>query len=123
MKQVAGTILMTDGESTQFLVTRDDKTGAYQFFKTPVMAGKTALASILEQMRDLLAIELDDLRLSELTTCEVNHEDISLFVFDHLAISPELQDQVIKAGLSFVDGSQLHDLFHDVKIDAAPVFD
>ncbi|MCF6161998.1 MAG: hypothetical protein LKG79_11690 [Furfurilactobacillus sp.] len=121
MKQVAGTILTINDGTPSFLVTKNE--GNYGFFCTKVLEDKTALASILECLHDALEVDLEQLRLSELTTCEIAEANVSLFVFDHLQITSELKQRALEQGLDFVQGDQLHTLFHDVKFDSAPVFD
>ncbi|GEK29250.1 hypothetical protein [Furfurilactobacillus siliginis] len=123
MKQVAGTILSIDDGTPSFLVTVDQATGKYGFFNTTVSEDKTALASVLDELHNDLAIDLESLRLSELTTCELDAENISLFVFDHVQVDASLESKASAHGLAFVQGNKLHELFHDVKFDAAPVFD
>ena len=121
MKQVAGTILTINDGTPSFLVSQNET--EYGFFCTDVLADKTALASILERLHGALNVDLEKLRLSELTTCEIDGQNISLFVFDHLNVTDELKQWALGQKLAFVQGDKLHALFHDVKFDSAPVFD
>ncbi|GKT03442.1 hypothetical protein [Furfurilactobacillus entadae] len=123
MKQVAGTILTIEDNVPSFLVTKGDKEQMYGFFSTGVEEGKTALASILDQLKGQLDLDLEGLRLSELTSCQICTDNVSLFVFDHLLVDEALQKRAEAHQMAFVQGNELHELFTDVKFDSAPLLD
>ncbi|MFB9770061.1 hypothetical protein [Lactiplantibacillus modestisalitolerans] len=120
-KHVAGTIINSTSAGLTFLVKRTSA-GSYEFYNLPVMAEQSPLASVLWQLRHKVGIDVDQLRLYDSTIAELNGEKVSVFVFNHLELNPDIRKRFEQFGLFFVPSSALHDLFTRVHVGKMPVF-
>lgn len=119
--KVAGTIVISDDQKTTFLVQGKQP---YEFLSIDSKTNsETALAIMLQYLKDSLRVDIDCLRLEELSMLKGTNKQ-TLFVFsihDH-------EQKIIaactkKQGLEFVDVAQLQQLFRTVEMDTAPFFD
>lgn len=119
--KVAGTIVISDDQKTTFLVQGKQP---YEFLSIDSKTNsETALAIMLQYLKDSLRVDIDCLRLEELSMLKGTNKQ-TLFVFsihDHeqkiIAACTKKQD------LEFVDVAQLQQLFRTVEMDTAPFFD
>lgn len=120
MTKVASTIVLSDATRTTFLV---DGRAPYHFLSVDKMDDKTDLASTLAYYRNEIGVNVECLRLEELSIT-LDSEKQTLFVFS----IHDCKDKVIKqcssfGDLQFVDVDQLHHLFETVEMDTAPFFE
>lgn len=120
MTKVASTIVLSNEVKTTFLV---DGSEPFHFLSVDKMDNKTALATTLAYLRETVGINVECLRLEELSIT-LDSEKQSLFVFS----IHDRADEIIKQcqnfnHLKFVDVSQLHHLFETVEMDTAPFFE
>ncbi|ETY73796.1 hypothetical protein [Lactiplantibacillus fabifermentans] len=113
-KQVAGTIMVNDDQGTRFLMQQLD--GIVHFYRFQVLDGMTPLASVLWKLRHEVGIDVDQLRLFDSVMAEIEGEKVSLFVFNHMNVTPAITAHFKQTGLSFVPASQLHQLFEQVNV-------
>lgn len=77
---VACTVMAKDSDGDYvFLVENQQK--KFKFFHTGISQGKTGLASIIDKIKNELAIDVSELELYELTNAVVESRRIPLFVF------------------------------------------
>ncbi|AVK60685.1 hypothetical protein C5Z25_02490 [Lactobacillus sp. CBA3605] len=120
-KQVAATIINMDTTGTSFLVQQQKN--QYRFYHLTVLTGQSPLASVLSELRNGVGIDVNQLRLYDSVTAEVDGEKIALFVFNHLQVNADVRQSFANSGLNFVSASQLHGLFTSVKVDMTPAFE
>lgn len=120
MTKVASTIVLSDGPKTTFLV---DGQEPYHFLSVKKTDDKTALATTLAYLRDEVGVNVECLRLEELSIT-LDSEKQTLFVFSIHDAVDQITAQCQQFGdLKFVDVSQLHHLFETVEMDTAPFFE
>ncbi|WP_225743523.1 NUDIX domain-containing protein [Marinilactibacillus sp. Marseille-P9653] len=79
---VACTVLVKDeNDRYVFLVKKESK--GFSFPATEVKPKKTALACIIERMKEVLSIDVEKLELNELTNAVVQDNRVPLFVFTY----------------------------------------
>lgn len=120
---VAGTI-MTHGPEDKyvFLVNKENKKNSFPV--TQILEKKTGLACILAEFKKLLAIDIQQLNLFELTNALVEGENIPLFVFEVANKETEINKILKKDSdyLSFVQSDALTETLTEWKITGVPQF-
>ena len=119
-KQVAGTIIYNDQQGTHFLVGQSDS--RYYFYRLPVQAGNSPLASVLWALRHTIGIDVDQLRLYDSIMAKLDNEKVAVFMFDHLALDEQTRVKFGQHGLRFVLASELHELFMSVSVSETTPF-
>jgi len=120
-KRVAGTIINPEDAGTSFLVQQ--VAGQYKFYSLSVLDDQTPLASVLWQLRHVVGIDVDQLRLYDSVVAQSGTENVSLFVFNHLKIDAAIRESCRQQGLVFVPARELHGLFESVKVNTIPSFE
>lgn len=120
---VAGTI-MTHGPEDKyvFLVNKENKKNSFPV--TQILEKKTGLACILAEFKKLLAIDIQQLNLFELTNAVIEGESIPLFVFEVANKETEI-NEILKedlAYLSFVQSDALTETLTEWEITGVPQF-
>lgn len=120
LTKVASTIVISNEKKTTFLVDGDKP---YHFLSVDISNDMTALATTLAYYREQIGIDVECLRLEELSIT-LDSEKQTLFVFS----IHDFEDKVVEKcnefeSLSFVDVSELHHLFETVEMDTAPFFE
>src|SRR5699024_4602939 len=77
---VACTVMAKDTDGDYVFLVEDQPKG-FSFLKTVISRDKTGLASIIEKIKNELAIDVAELELFELTNAVVEKARITLFVF------------------------------------------
>ncbi|MFC6464459.1 NUDIX domain-containing protein [Marinilactibacillus sp. GCM10026970] len=97
---VACTVLVKDEDDRYvFLVKKESK--GFSFPATEVKPKKTALACIIERMKEVLSIDVEKLELNELTNAVVQDNRVPLFVFTY-------EDESVKSPLELlIDDNEL----------------
>lgn len=120
MTKVSGTIIFDSGKESMFLV---DAQETYSFVTTRIKEDQTALASLLDYMKNTIGIPVNSLRLEELTMLKGEKKQ-SLFVFSIYNDSDDVRDSLAKdSTVQFVDVTRLGELFDTVELDTAPFFE
>ncbi|MGB3161297.1 hypothetical protein [Carnobacterium sp.] len=122
-QRVAGTIMALNPEGKYvFLVEEENK--KYSFPVTQILDTQTGLASILEDLKQKLAIDIHNINLFELTNAVVNGKNIPLFVFE--VANKEIQvNTILKENLfhlSFVQSGALTEALEEWEISGVPQF-
>src|SRR5699024_7290973 len=77
---VACTVMAKDADGDYVFLVENHSRG-FSFLRTAISHNKTGLASIIEKVKNELAINVSDLELYELTNAVVEKSRIPLFVF------------------------------------------
>ncbi|GCF94803.1 hypothetical protein NRIC_26940 [Enterococcus florum] len=80
-KEVSGTIMLhlEDG-SKRFLVHQEGTIN--EFARTEIKSENTVLANFLNFLKNVVLINVDDIRLVELTNTQTNGNNVPLYVFE-----------------------------------------
>lgn len=122
-QRVAGTIMALNPEGKYvFLVEEENK--KYSFPVTQILDTQTGLASILEDLKQKLAIDIHNVNLFELTNAVVNGKNIPLFVFEvankEIQVNTILKENLLH--LSFVESGALTEALEEWEISGVPQF-
>lgn len=116
-KRVAGTIILhTKEKSSRFLVqVTEDTVG---FALTEVSQDHTGLASFLNYLKQHLQLDVNDIRLIELTNAQIRNESIPLFVFeatyDHMPVIPE--------DFAWEEPEKIREVLTEYQLEGVPLF-
>lgn len=121
---VAGTIIAQNSENhSVFLVAKNEE--SFTFVTTEIEEERTGLASILEHFKLKMHIDMDALKLFELTNAVVDGHKIPLFVFE-LIHPAETLSEVLKtdaADLSWEKTATLQATMQKWEISGVPRFE
>ncbi|GEK88166.1 NUDIX domain-containing protein [Alkalibacterium putridalgicola] len=120
---VASTILVKDEEGRYVFLVKEEKDG-YSFPAAVVEPKKTGLACVINRLKEIVDINIENLELNELTNAIVHDNRIPLFVFiyeDDDLSSP--QDLLIENNdLSWVHSENIVSTLEEWKISGVPQF-
>ncbi|WP_367297180.1 hypothetical protein [Loigolactobacillus coryniformis] len=125
MKQVAGTIMLIDKTGApKFLVTKS--AADYHLMLADQEDGRTPLATILAAIKDQLGLNVNDLRLGELSNVIIEDQDVSLFVFEWGNIAAQQLSENITSlqakGYTFEHPKTLRGLLTQIDMSGVPHF-
>ncbi|MGG5341681.1 hypothetical protein IGI58_002376 [Enterococcus sp. AZ020] len=117
-KKVAGTIILhlNDG-SKKFLVHPVD--GSMQFVTTKVSEEMTALASMLQIIKEEVLLDVTSINLVELTNAHTEVENMPLFVFE---MNEDSGIPTIGSTYVWEKPSELKNLLSSFEIEGVPMF-
>ncbi|GGD00989.1 hypothetical protein GCM10011573_33210 [Enterococcus wangshanyuanii] len=117
-KKVAGTIILhlNDG-SKKFLVHPVD--GSMQFVTTKVSEEMTALASMLQILKEEVLLDVTSINLVELTNAHTEVENMPLFVFE---MNEDSEIPTIGSTYVWEKPSELKNLLSSFEIEGVPMF-
>lgn len=120
---VACTIMVKD-ENERYVFLVKQKSEGYSFPVTSVKSNKTGLACIIESMKSMLAIEVENLELNELTNAVVNEYSVPLFVFTYEDETIESPNELLleESQLSWLHGEKLTQTLEEWEITGVPQF-
>ncbi|GMS54390.1 hypothetical protein NUITMVRE36_13810 [Enterococcus raffinosus] len=121
-KQVSGTIMLhlEDG-SKRFLVHEIGKDK--EFARTDTKAENTVLASFLNFLKATLHINVNDIRLVELTNTQSHGDNLPLYVFEMASevaseVATELPD-----GFAWESPESVRKILGTIEIEGVPLFE
>lgn len=96
----------------------------YSFPVTSVESKKTGLACIIESMKSMLHIEVENLELNELTNAVVNDHRVPLFVFTYEDDTIKNPNQLLpqNSGLSWLHSENLTHTLEEWELSGVPQF-
>lgn len=123
---VAGTVMALDkdGKSVFLVANQSGKADDFSFPATKLSKDRTGLASILEDLKEKLTIEVSSLNLFELTNAVVDDMRIPLFIFE-MPKEMENLEMLLKpseSNLSWQHTSALRDALKTWEISGVPQF-
>lgn len=122
-QRVAGTIMTHNPEGKYVFLVKEENEKV-SFPVTQILDTQTGLASILEELKKQLAIDIQHLNLFELTNAVVNGINIPLFVFEvankEIQVSTILKENLTH--LSFVQSATLTEALEEWEITGVPQF-
>ncbi|WP_347300178.1 hypothetical protein [Dolosigranulum savutiense] len=118
MHLIAGTI-MKKGLDNRMAFLMQEFAGEKEFFPaTEIIENCTALASVIEEIKEITGISADQMELVELTNTVYKSSRIPLYVFEYVGDDKELQvDKPFKWG----DFKELKETFEDYEIEGVPL--
>ncbi|MCM0598598.1 hypothetical protein [Periweissella fabalis] len=114
MSMVAGTIVMINDGMPLYLVKYVGEIASFLTVKMHKHAGDTALGTLLRAMQK--DFDINNLRLDELDSINVDNQIGSLYVFNIV----EPIEMLPNNGYKFVEASSLHSLLETVDMSSAP---
>ncbi|OJG45527.1 hypothetical protein RV04_GL001816 [Enterococcus hermanniensis] len=117
-KQVSGTIMLhlEDG-SKRFLV--HEIGNEREFARTDTKAENTVLASFLNFLKSTLHIDVNDIRLVELTNTQTQGNNLPLYVFE--MVSSEMTE--LPKGFAWETPESVRKILGTIEIEGVPLFE
>ena len=120
---VAGTIL-AKGKDDKYLFLVEDKEGKFLLPWTEICDGKTSLACIIKELKDILNVEASQLSLYDLSNAIIQGHRVPLFVFmlEDKKISAQQIVRRKEKQYSWEPSSSLIETLGEVEISGVPNF-
>ncbi|MCC5889247.1 MAG: hypothetical protein JJU01_01675 [Alkalibacterium sp.] len=120
---VACTIMVKDNDGRYVFLVSEENDG-YAFLATQIKPERTGLASVIDRLKEVASLKIENLELNELTNAVVNDNSIPLFVFlyeDKESTNPDalLLDET---DLSWVHSENIISTLEQWKISGVPQF-